>query len=110
MAESDHRAGHRPETCPNRGAPWLGRVVRRSWLSGPRDDRTPFTRPAIVGAGLIGASVQQARRGRPGVEIVTLDAGHDLSAVAGADPVVLAPYRANIAPLDNASAVTAATA
>jgi hypothetical protein len=54
--------------------------------------------------------VQQARRGRPGVEIVTLDAGHDLSAVAGADPVVLAPYRANIAPLDNASAVTAATA
>jgi prephenate dehydrogenase len=62
----------------------------------------PFRRLAIVGAGLIGASVEQAaRRAWPGVEVVTLDAGHDLSAVAGADLVVLAaPVRANIALLE----------
>ena len=62
----------------------------------------PFRRLAIVGAGLIGASVQQAaRRAWPGVEIVTLDAGDDLSKMAGADLVVLAaPVRANIALLD----------
>src|SRR3954466_9669936 len=72
----------------------------------------PFSRIAIVGAGLIGTSVRQAaRRAWSGVDVVTLDAGDDLSPVAGADLVVLAaPVRANIALLEGIRArVTAGT-
>jgi prephenate dehydrogenase len=59
----------------------------------------PFTRLAIVGAGLIGTSIRQAtERAWPGAHVTVLDNGDDLSAVAGAELVVLAaPVRANIA-------------
>ena len=62
----------------------------------------PFRRVAILGNGLIGASVQlAARRAWPDIETVALDAGDDVSKVAGADLVVLsAPVRANLALLD----------
>jgi len=62
----------------------------------------PFSRVAVVGNGLIGASIRHAaRRAWPGVEPVTLDAGDDLGAIAGIDLVVLAaPVRANIALID----------
>jgi len=58
----------------------------------------PFRGLAIVGAGLIGASIDQAaRRAWPHMKPVLLDAGDDLSSVSGADLVVLAaPVRANI--------------
>jgi prephenate dehydrogenase len=61
----------------------------------------PFRRLAIVGSGLIGTSIRQAAlRAWPDVSIVALDAGDDVSAVAGADLVVLAaPVRANMARL-----------
>ncbi len=58
----------------------------------------PFRSVAIVGAGLIGVSVEQAaRRAWPDLAIVTLDAGDELSRIASAGLVVLAaPVRANI--------------
>jgi prephenate dehydrogenase len=59
----------------------------------------PFTSPAIVGAGLIGASIRQAAvHAWPAMTITTFDYGEDLSRIAHADLVVLAaPVRANIA-------------
>jgi prephenate dehydrogenase len=62
----------------------------------------PFRRVAIVGAGLIGASIRlAAERPWPSSSIFTVDQDDDLGAVAGADLVVLAaPVRANIALLD----------
>ena len=62
----------------------------------------PFERIAILGNGLIGASIALgARRAWSRVGIAALDVGDDLSALAGADLVVLAaPVRANIALLD----------
>src|SRR5690349_3096731 len=62
----------------------------------------PFGRVAIVGAGLIGTSVERAsRRAWPAIEATLLDAGDDLSAARGADLVVLAaPVRANMALLE----------
>jgi|SRR5215831_3148410 len=62
----------------------------------------PFERVAIVGSGLIGTSIRQAvGRAWPDVSVVPLDHGHDLSATAGADLVVLAaPVRANMALID----------
>src|SRR5260221_7844142 len=62
----------------------------------------PFRRIAIVGHGLIGASIQQAaRRAWPSIDVAAFDAGDSVSRVAGADLVVLAaPVRANIALLD----------
>src|SRR4051794_14740034 len=59
----------------------------------------PFRRLRIVGAGLIGTSIgQAARRAWPTIDVVALDAGDDLSTLAGADLLVLAaPVRANIA-------------
>jgi prephenate dehydrogenase len=56
----------------------------------------------ILGNGLIGASIAQAaRRAWSVVAVTALDNGDDLSAVAGADLVVLsAPVRANIRLLD----------
>lgn len=58
----------------------------------------PFARVAVVGHGLIGASVVQAAgRAWPGLRLTALDNGDDLARVAGADLVVLAaPVRANI--------------
>ena len=58
----------------------------------------PFRSVAIVGAGLIGTSVQQASlRAWPDAQVTVLDAGDDLSRLAGADLVLLAaPVRANI--------------
>jgi len=57
---------------------------------------------AIVGNGLIGASIRLATlRAWPRVEVAALDAGDEVSNVAGADLVVLAaPVRANIRLLD----------
>jgi prephenate dehydrogenase len=72
----------------------------------------PFTRLAIVGAGLIGTSIRLAAlRAWPEIPVTALDNGDDLSAVAGADLVVLAaPVRANIALLGAVQPyVTAAT-
>jgi prephenate dehydrogenase len=62
----------------------------------------PFRSIAIVGNGLIGASIAQAaRRAWPAVAIAPLDAGDDLAALHGSDLVVLAaPVRANIGLLD----------
>lgn len=62
----------------------------------------PFGRVAIVGNGLIGASIQKAaRRAWPLVELIALDAGDDLATLSGAELVVLAaPVRANIGLLD----------
>lgn len=62
----------------------------------------PFTRLAIVGAGLIGTSLRQAvARAWPAVRVTALDHGDDLSALAGAELIVLAaPVRANIRLLD----------
>ncbi len=51
----------------------------------------PFDRIAVIGHGLIGGSIVLAVAERlPGVQVVTLDRGDDLSAAAGADLVVLA--------------------
>ena len=51
----------------------------------------PFRRIAIVGFGLVGASVAKAATRRwPGVEIVPIDKGDPIARVAGADLVVLA--------------------
>lgn len=51
----------------------------------------PFDRIAVIGHGLIGGSIALAVAERlPGVQVVTLDRGDDLSAAAGADLVVLA--------------------
>jgi prephenate dehydrogenase len=63
----------------------------------------PFGRIAIVGVGLIGGSIQQAARSAWGsTTIAACDSGDDLSAVTGADLVVLAaPVRANIAILSS---------
>jgi prephenate dehydrogenase len=72
----------------------------------------PFERVAIVGSGLIGTSIRQAAgRAWPGVGIVALDQGDAVSAVAGADLVMLAaPVRANIALVDAVQPyITAAT-
>jgi prephenate dehydrogenase len=72
----------------------------------------PFRRVAVLGNGLIGASIlQAARRAWPGLDASALDAGDDVSRVAGADLVVLAaPVRANIGLLGAiAPHVTAAT-
>jgi prephenate dehydrogenase len=62
----------------------------------------PFTRLAIVGNGLIGASIAQAsRRAWPAIHVTALDNGDGLAAVAGAELVVLAaPVRTNIRLLD----------
>jgi len=62
----------------------------------------PFRSLAIVGAGLIGTAIRQAAlRAWPALPVTTLDYGDDVSAVAGAELVVLAaPVRANIALLD----------
>jgi len=62
----------------------------------------PFRRLAIVGSGLIGASIRQAaHRAWPAIDAVALDAGDDVARVAGADLVVLAaPVRVNVALLD----------
>ena len=59
----------------------------------------PFRRVSVVGNGLIGASIgQAARRAWPDIQVMPLDHGDDVSAVSGADLVVLAaPVRANIA-------------
>src|SRR5262249_9170389 len=59
-------------------------------------------RVAVIGNGLIGASIlQAARRAWPGLDAVALDAGDDVSGIGGADLVVLAaPVRANIGLLD----------
>jgi prephenate dehydrogenase len=61
-----------------------------------------FSRIAVVGNGLIGASIRLASQQTwPGIETVALDAGDDLAALRGADLVVLAaPVRANISLLD----------
>jgi prephenate dehydrogenase len=58
----------------------------------------PFSRIAVLGNGLIGASVlQAARRAWPEVDVDALDAGDDVSRVGGAELVVLAaPVRVNI--------------
>lgn len=49
-----------------------------------------FRRVAIVGRGLIGGSIELALRERePSVDVLALDRGDDLAAVAGADLVVL---------------------
>jgi prephenate dehydrogenase len=58
----------------------------------------PFSRVAVVGNGLIGASIAHAvRRAWAAAAITTLDNGDDLARVRGADLVVLAaPVRANI--------------
>jgi len=58
----------------------------------------PFRRVAVVGFGLIGASVARAAARRwPRIEIVALDKGDSLAGVAGADLVVLAaPVLASI--------------
>jgi prephenate dehydrogenase len=58
----------------------------------------PFSSIAIVGNGLIGASIGQAvRRAWPAVTVTALDAGDAVTALAGADLVVLsAPVRANV--------------
>jgi prephenate dehydrogenase len=62
----------------------------------------PFRRVAILGNGLIGASIlQAARRAWPGLHVDALDAGDDVSRIVGADLVVLAaPVRANVGLLD----------
>lgn len=72
----------------------------------------PFSRIAIVGAGLIGTSiVQAARRAWPRIGVRALDAGDDLAGVAEADLVVLAaPVRANITLLETLQAHVAAAA
>jgi prephenate dehydrogenase len=72
----------------------------------------PFTRVAVVGNGLIGASIRlAAQRAWPGAAPIALDAGDDLAKMTGADLIVLAaPVRANIALLDAIHPhVTAAT-
>src|SRR4051812_33446737 len=63
----------------------------------------PFSHVGVVGAGLIGVSVQEAaRRAWPSIRVITFDAGDDLSRLAEARLVVLAaPVRANIALLDS---------
>jgi len=62
----------------------------------------PFSRLAIVGAGLIGTSIRQAvARAWPALAVTMVDHGDPISTIAGADLVVLAaPVRANIALLD----------
>ena len=62
----------------------------------------PFGRVAIVGNGLIGASVRLAsQRAWAEVQPMALDAGDDLAGVSDADLLVLAaPVRANIGLLD----------
>jgi prephenate dehydrogenase len=72
----------------------------------------PFRSIVVVGAGLIGTSIQlAARRAWPDVALVALDAGHDLASVRGADLVVLAaPVRANIELLDRVQPFLAAGA
>jgi prephenate dehydrogenase len=56
------------------------------------------SRVAIVGRGLIGGSIELALAQRaPSIEVVALDRGEDLAAIAGADLVVLAaPVLENI--------------
>jgi prephenate dehydrogenase len=63
----------------------------------------PFNRFAIIGSGLIGASIAlAARRAWGGIQITALDRGDDLSKIRGAELVVLsAPVRANIGLLDS---------
>lgn len=58
----------------------------------------PFTRVAVVGFGLLGASVARAAsRKWPRIRIVPLDKGDSLAGIAGADLVVLAaPVLASI--------------
>jgi prephenate dehydrogenase len=58
----------------------------------------PFTRVAVVGFGLVGASVARAAARRwPGIQIVSIDKGDALANVARADLVVLAaPVLASI--------------
>lgn len=67
-----------------------------------RVSEPPFTRLAIVGAGLIGTSIRHAAaQAWPGVRVTAVDNGDDLSALADAELVVLAaPVRANIRLLD----------
>jgi prephenate dehydrogenase len=62
----------------------------------------PFKRIGIVGAGLIGTSIERAsRRAWAAVDVTLFDAGDDLSSTRDMDLVVLAaPVRANIALLD----------
>lgn len=71
----------------------------------------PFTRLAIVGAGLIGTSIRQAAAlAWPAIGVTMLDDGDDLAAVSGAGLVVLAaPVRANIGLLDGVQRHVAGT-
>ncbi len=53
--------------------------------------RGAFDRIAVIGHGLIGGSIALAVAARsPGVRVITLDRGDDISAVDGADLIVLA--------------------
>ncbi len=53
--------------------------------------RGAFDRIAVIGHGLIGGSIALAVAERsPGVQVITLDRGDDISAVDGADLIVLA--------------------
>ncbi len=72
----------------------------------------PFRSLAIIGNGLIGASIgQAARRAWPEATVLALDAGDDLTRIGDAGLIVLAaPVRANIALLEPVQRHAAASA